>query len=125
MADPMKKSLPLEVVEAWRSGRKVEAIRLLRESTGAGLAEAKAALEALKLLYEPPPTGGAAAKMEAPHGDAATREAMKAAGAKLSSLGLNHEALSPGEVPRAQGGPWLFVVLALVLLAVWAASKLT
>lgn len=164
-------SLPPEVVEAWRSGRKIEAIRLLREKTGAGLAEAKAAVEALeraggnasaplkakgaipeviaalssmgavppevadawrrgdkmaalKWLREHSRTGAAVAKMEAAHGEAATLEALKSATARMSKLGSSHEALSPGEVPRAKGGPWLFVVLALVLLAVWVAFRL-
>jgi hypothetical protein len=164
-------ALPPEVVEAWRAGRKIEAIRILREKTGAGLAEAKAAVDALdraggkdatalnlkgslpeviaalsslggvppevaeawrrgdkmaalKWLREHSRTGAAVARMEASHGEAATLEAVRAAGAKLSSLGLGHEALSPGEVPRAKGGSWLFVVLALVLLAVWVAFTL-
>lgn len=40
-------SLPADVVEAWRAGHKVEAIKRLRESTAMGLAEAKAAVDAL------------------------------------------------------------------------------
>ena len=163
-------ALPPEVMEAWRAGRKIEAIRILREKTGAGLAEAKAAVDALdrsggkdatalQLKGSLPEVIAALAssgaippeiveawrrgdkmaalkwvreraranvvvKVRSSRGEAATHEAVKAAGAKLSGLGLGHEALSPGEVPRAKGGPWLFVVLALVLLAVWVAFKL-
>jgi hypothetical protein len=164
--------LPPEVVEAWRKGRKIEAIRLLREKTGAGLAEAKAAVEALersegkasaglemkgalpevisalsslgavppevadawrrgdkmaalKWLREQSRTGAAVGKRQTTPGAAATMDAPKAASAKLSSPGPGREALSPGEVPRAKRGHWLFVVLALVLVAVWTGSRLT
>lgn len=46
MAHPID-SLPADVVEAWKSGNKIEAIKRLREATGMGLAEAKAAIDAL------------------------------------------------------------------------------
>lgn len=36
-----EQELPIEVIEAIRGGRKVEAIKILRESTGLGLANAK------------------------------------------------------------------------------------
>mgnify|MGYP001551963636 FL=1 len=36
-----EQELPIEVIEAIRAGRKVEAIKILRESTGLGLANAK------------------------------------------------------------------------------------
>jgi ribosomal protein L7/L12 len=39
--------LPAEVVELAHRGRKIEAIKLLRELTGMGLAEAKATLDSL------------------------------------------------------------------------------
>lgn len=41
-----------------QEGRKIEAIRLYREQTGAGLAEAKAAVEALERGVSPPALGG-------------------------------------------------------------------
>jgi ribosomal protein L7/L12 len=41
----MMESLPADVQAAVRAGRKIEAIKLLRERTGLGLAEAKAAVE--------------------------------------------------------------------------------
>jgi hypothetical protein len=40
-------SLPPDVVEAWRSGNKIEAIKRLRQATGVGLAEAKSAVDRL------------------------------------------------------------------------------
>jgi ribosomal protein L7/L12 len=41
----MSQPIPADVQAAWDSGNRVEAIKLLRESTGLGLAEAKALLE--------------------------------------------------------------------------------
>lgn len=41
----MNQPIPPEVRAAWDAGRKIEAIKLLREATGLGLAEAKALLE--------------------------------------------------------------------------------
>lgn len=46
MADPID-SLPDGVVEAWKGGNRIEAIRRLREATHMGLAEAKAVIDAL------------------------------------------------------------------------------
>lgn len=40
-----EQELPIEVIEAIRAGRKVEAIKILRESTGLGLANAKVLVE--------------------------------------------------------------------------------
>ena len=47
MANPVD-TLPADVVEAWKSGNKIEAIKRLREATDMGLAEAKAAIDALE-----------------------------------------------------------------------------
>jgi len=46
MADRID-SLPDDVVEAWKGGNKIEAIRRLREAAHMGLAEAKAVIDAL------------------------------------------------------------------------------
>lgn len=127
-------SLPPDVVEAWRAGRKIEAIKLLREKAGAGLAEAKAAIDALERAHGKAPGGlkvkgalpeviSALAKMKATHGDATVGMA-KAAGAKIADLAAARDGLSPGEMPRAKGGSWLFVAFVLVLLGVWAWSQL-
>lgn len=169
MANPLD-SLPPDVADAWRSGRKIDAIRLLREKSGAGLAEAKATIDALeraegkapelkvkgalpevisalaslgavppeiadawrrgdkaaalKWLREHSRAGAAAAKMQADHGDAASVGVAKAAGEKITSLASARDGLSPGEVPRAKGESWLLVVLAVVLLGLWAWFKL-
>src|SRR5437868_7485225 len=47
MANPQRPQIPPEVLEALKQGNKIEAIRLLRQSTKLGLAEAKAAVEVL------------------------------------------------------------------------------
>jgi hypothetical protein len=59
MAHPID-SLPADVVEAWRSGNKIEAIKRLREATHIGLAEAKAAIDALDSASDGPPRVAAA-----------------------------------------------------------------
>ena len=48
-----------EIADALASGRKIEAIKMYREATGAGLAEAKAFVEALipKLKEQDPERG--------------------------------------------------------------------
>ncbi len=87
--------LPPGVVEAWRRGEKIEAIKRLRVATGMGLAEAKAALEVLDR--------GAFAKQARP------------VSARPGA------ALGPGEMPRtSQGAVWMITIVALVLaLAAW------
>ena len=47
MQEISKSGLPSEVMQAIAAGRKIEAIKLLRESEGIGLREAKAAVDAL------------------------------------------------------------------------------
>jgi hypothetical protein len=47
-------TLPDDVVEALRAGRKIEAIRRLRERRGVDLREAKEAVEAFERADEPP-----------------------------------------------------------------------
>lgn len=49
----MTQPLPADVQAALDAGRKIEAIRLLREQTGMGLAEAKAAVEAGGIVAAP------------------------------------------------------------------------
>ena len=45
--------LPPEVLDAIREGRKIEAIKLLRESTGLGLANAKVLVDRASQTYGP------------------------------------------------------------------------
>lgn len=51
-------SLPPDVVEAWRSGNKIEAIKRLRQATGVGLAEAKSAVDRLDRAGASPAAAG-------------------------------------------------------------------
>jgi hypothetical protein len=94
-------ALPPEVVDAWRRGDKIEAIKRLRMATGVGLAEAKAALEGLD-------RGSPAASPFAPRASRADAT------------------LAPGEVPRSsQGVVWMITIIALVLVvAAWLYSAL-
>ena len=154
MAKPIE-ALPPDVVEAWRGGRKIEAIRLLRAKTGAGLVEAMGAMQALdhpegkastqlKMKGALPEVVAALSSVGAVPPEIADawrrgdkmaalkwlREHARSGGAAAAKIDVSrampgHETLSPGEVPRAKGGPWLFVVLVLVLVAVWAAFKLS
>ena len=52
--------LPPEVVSAIESGRRIEAVKLLRESRGLGLAEAKEAVDAYARSREAPEAAPAA-----------------------------------------------------------------
>ncbi|HEX3096497.1 MAG TPA: hypothetical protein VHQ02_02195 [Usitatibacter sp.] len=154
MAKPIG-ALPPEVVEAWRGGRKIDAIRLLRAKTGAGLVEAMAAMQALDH-----PEGKASTQLKLKGSLPEVVAALSSAGAippeiadawrrgdrmaalkwlrersrpgatpavaktDASPVSPGRETLSPGEVPRAKGGAWAFLVLVLVLVAVWAAFRL-
>ena len=97
-------ALPAGVVDAIRSGNKIEAIRLLREATGAGLVEAKGTIESFEAAE-----GHAAAVTPhpAPHPHPKP----------VASVPLARDGLSPGEEPRTAGKAMGFVVL-LVIAAV-------
>src|SRR6516165_10803196 len=71
-------TLPPEVVDAWRRGDHIEAIKRLRQATGVGLAEAKAALDAFD-----------------------GRTARRASGSAATK-----GTLAPGEVPSSRPGTW-------------------
>lgn len=49
--------LPPDVLDALQKGRKIEAVRLMREQTGLGLKESKDAVDAYQQLH-PPAAGG-------------------------------------------------------------------
>lgn len=74
MANPVD-SLPADVVEAWRSGNKIEAIKRLREAKNLGLAEAKAAIDALDHAEASPLAAAMSARLA---GAASFPEMMKA-----------------------------------------------
>jgi len=94
--------LPPEVVDAWRHGDKFEAIKRLRTATGLGLAEAKAALEAL--------------------------DRQRTGTVGMASRAHSHappSGLSPGEVPRTTGGLWaVALVIVVLVLAGWLYTAL-
>ena len=48
--------LPAEVIQAIAEGRKIEAIKILREATGLGLANAKVLVDRASLAHGPKPT---------------------------------------------------------------------
>jgi hypothetical protein len=99
---PEKITLPLEAIAALRRGDKIEAIKLLREKSGMGLAEAKAMVDAFDKVR----VGVGTVKMVLrPNagGDHNTQP---------------HAGLSPGEMPRG-GAPWA-VAIAIAVLAVLA-----
>jgi len=94
-------TLSTKALDALRAGNKIEAIKIIREATGVGLAEAKSIVEEIeKALPSVPPS---------------------AAGARASSAPLRSDTgLAPGEVARSGGaGKWLvlLVVVAVALVA--------
>ncbi len=141
----MPSPLPDDVRIALAGGQKVEAIRLLREHTGLGLAEAMAAVES-GLIPSAAPRYGFADPLPADVG------AALAAGNKLRAIKLLRQAkglnlkqakaiadeasrmagqqgkrhpdgLSPGEVPRSRLSLGLVAFVLLVLAAVvWLAA---
>ncbi|MBI3148645.1 MAG: ribosomal protein L7/L12 [Betaproteobacteria bacterium] len=142
----MTPKIPREVQAAWDAGNKIEAIKLLREATGLGLAEAKSLLdaaaqvsltgqgeadaslpadvqaalargnkiEAIRLLRA---TTGLGLKDAKDRIDAAEAGGQRAA----SSVPANPTpGLSPGEVPRTRVGRWAFLlVFAALVLGYW------
>ncbi len=96
------RSLPPNVVEALRRGDKIEAIKLLREATRVGLAEAKAAVDRHG-------AGGAAPqKHAAPHPVHSSPHPWKPGG------------LSPGEMPRTSyGAVAIAIFIAIAAFVAW------
>src|SRR4051794_39877640 len=92
------KLLPPQVIEALRRGDKIGAIKLMREASGLGLAEAKGAVEHHEGGIRPPahPTRS---------------HAVNAANAARTARG---DGLSPGEQPRTAGG---FAIIGLIVMA--------
>lgn len=139
----MTSRIPREAQAAWDAGNKIEAIKLLREATGLGLAEAKQLLEAVPAATMarganadfalPAEVRAALArgnKIEAIRllreatglglKDAKDRIDAAAEGAQRNASGQPGRAgqgLSPGEQPRQGAATWvvLLVVVALVL----------
>lgn len=109
-------ALPPGVLDAMRQGNKIEAIRLLREATGAGLVEAKGTIESFEASMVAP-----AASREAP---VTTKPAAHPHPMPVSSVPAEHDGLSPGEVPRTNAKAMGFVVaLVIALVVIWLALK--
>ena len=92
-----------EVTEALKKGNKIEAIRILREKTGLGLAEAKDAVERQFSKYS-----SSSSPMEM-HSPAPTSTAMPPSGTTIVRPGL-----SPGEVPQTKGGRWWIAIVVVI-----------
>ena len=141
-------TLPPDVQAALARGKPVEAIKLLRASTGLGLAEAKFAIEAYArharsspahtAAPEPSTTGWQGGGMP-PHVMEALRsgnkiEAIKrlreitsvdlkaakdAVDAHLAASGHLEGGLAPGEVPRGRVWPWVLAMAIGLAIALW------
>ena len=108
MADDPIAAVGPAILEALRKGHKIEAIKLLRQASGLGLAEAKYMVE----RYE---KGGMVSS---------GKEGGPAVGAKQPVISATayrgRPGLSPGQVAPSEGGPIAFVVIALIAAAVAA-----
>jgi len=134
--------LPPQVLDAVRSGKTIEAIRLLREATGMDLKSAKDLIDAhargaaASVSYTQSPGGAKtvpasvaealqqgrtveAIKLLREHGGLGLKEAKAWIGAHSASsgTGTDGQELSPGEEPRA-GNATGWVVLILMLAGV-------
>lgn len=106
-----KITLTPEAVAALRNGNKIEAIRLMREKSGIGLAEAKAVVEAFERVSAIP--AGAKVVM---------KQAIQVKRGAPVHLESPPSGLSPGEVPRGAGS-WkiaVAVAVAIVVAILWA-----
>jgi tripartite-type tricarboxylate transporter receptor subunit TctC len=108
VSSPQRPILPPQVLEALKSGNKIEAIKLLREGGQLGIAEAKAMLDRLE--------GKAAAKAKS------VKPVKMVAKAHVHQhYDPRRPGLSPGEVPRSGAGfGWLVLLVAglFIILAV-------
>jgi hypothetical protein len=107
-------ALPPNVAEALRRGNKIEAIKLLREVTKLGLAEAKGMIDAIEAHQK----GGTTPTAAAP------RKPMKHVQAPVRARPREDD-LSPGEVPRSSSfnAAIALIVLAAAAVGVWIVLK--
>ena len=94
-----------EVTEALKTGNKIEAIRILREKTGLGLAEAKEAVERQFSRYSSSSTSSSSS-LDSP--------APVSTPTPYSGSTIVRPGLSPGEVPHAKGGRWWIAVVIVI-----------
>jgi len=112
-------NLPPNVVEALQKGNKIEAIKLLRQMTKMGLAEAKSMIDMQSAGRTPgdkPPT---VARPSNPNAQSLASQ-HPAPHAHTPAPTVSASGLSPGEVPRTAGGGMAFLVLAVIaVIAAW------
>ena len=115
MAD--RNPLPPVVLEALRRGDKVVAIKLLREMTKLGLAEAKGMIDALEAHQRAQGTAKSSTAPTAHDGMQHTHVA--------SQRRPREDDLGPGEVPRSTpfAGIAIMIAVAAIVLGVWLYSK--
>ena len=115
MAD--RNPLPPVVLEALRRGDKIVAIKLLREMTKLGLAEAKGMIDALEAHEK-------AKGMARPPAPASDRDGMPHAHSAPHRRPREDD-LSPGEVPRSTpfGGIAIMIAVAAIVLGAWLYSR--
>ena len=105
-------TLPPQAVDALRRGNKIEAIKLLRQASGLGLAEAKGIIDRLDTGAHASAKPVAAAMTAHPARPAHPLQSGQTTG------------LSPGEVPRGAGGAFGTVILVAAAAAgIWAYIK--
>jgi hypothetical protein len=112
-------NIPLEAERALRAGKKIEAIRLIRQSMNIGLAESKAVLEA----FESNPPRSAAPMGGDSHDRAPARSAQPLPRATAPGY-VRRAGLSPGEVPRTHNGVQAALFIVAILIAIGVYIKL-
>ena len=110
-----RSKLPPAVIEALRSGNKIQAIKLLRETLGGlGLAEAKGILDHLEK--------GEAAPAPAKPGPKPAVRIVKTVHADPTAP--SRDGLSPGEEPRSNSNPISVIgLIVLAMLGLWLFSR--
>lgn len=119
MPDARTPKLPPEAIAALERGQLIQAIKIIREQTGLGLAEAKQLAEQLKawkMAQQAASSAGGGPKTDA---DPASFQSPVLAQTTLDPARLA-DGLAPGEVPRSRL-PWtaIVIVLAIAALAAW------
>src|SRR5437868_2709931 len=114
MSSPQRPQIPPGVLEALKAGNKIEAIRLMRESTKMGLAETKAMVEMLDKVKGI--AGPAQAIANVLQGKVAAAQARPTVSKPVGTVKMHAHApvnvptrrpgLGPGEVPRESSGAW-------------------
>jgi len=128
MSSTQRPQLPPGVIEALKAGNKIEAIRLLRESTKMGLTEAKAAVEMLDKMKGMVGAAQAIAKVAqavkpatmTSNASSVTNNArpVKMHAKPAPQMPMRRPGMSPGEVPRESSGALGIAILVIVGLAI-------